>query len=758
MPFSFLSGGGELGRLIAAFDWSGTPLGPIPQWAPSRKAIVSLVLHSQVPMVTLWGTSGVMIYNDAYSVVCGARHPETLGSNVRDGWPEAAEFNENVLNVCLAGGRLSYRDQFFTLYRNGVAEPVWLNLDYSPIVDETGTPAGVVAVVVETTAKVAAERWQKSERDRQRQMFEQAPGFMAVLHGPAHVFELTNAAYRQLVGHRDVLGLPARDALPDIAGQGYFELLDQVFETGEAFVGTALRAELRRTPGGPPEERFVDLVYQPIRDPDGKVIGIFAQGADVTDRLVAEQAVRQSEAQFRAFAESMPNHVWTAAPDGSRDWFNPRVYNYSGACFEDLAGTGWAGIVHPDDRAGAARDWARAVESGGPYEAELRLRRRDGAYRWHIARAVPIRGATGAIRRWIGSDTDIDDLKTATDALRVSEARLRLSQVAAGISSLEVDIAAGTVRGSEGLWELWGLAPRESAPMALLESLVLPEDWNIRSNAATRADGSAAPHVEYRVRRPDTGEVRWLSRTIDFLCDASGRPVKMFGVMQDVTDRKEAQARQRMLAHELEHRTKNILAMVAAIASQTLRDTDIDAARATFNERLRALAKAHDLLSAARWTSASLRQVIDDTIAAFPAGRITVEGSPVELNPKMALSMALAVNELGTNAAKYGALSTRGGTVRITWAERPREKDGAAGDGAPLMEWSWTERGGPPVRPPSRTGFGSFLVGRVLGADFNGEVTIDHAPHGLRCVLTFPLPDPDPPPEESEEDDLRTLL
>ncbi len=757
MPFSFLSGGGEIGRLIAAFDWNATPLGPIPQWAPSRKAIVSLVLHSEVPMVTLWGTTGVMIYNEAYSAICGARHPAILGSNVRDGWPEAAEFNGNVLKVCLAGGTLSYRDQFFTLFRNGAAEPVWLNLDYSPIVDETGTPAGVIAIVVETTSKVAAERWQAGERDRQRQMFEQAPGFVAILHGPNHVFELTNAAYQQLVGHRDVLGLPVREALPDIEGQGYFELLDQVFASGEAFVGTALRAELSRTPGAAPEERFLDLVYQPIRDPDGKVTGIFAQGSDVTDRLIAEQAARESDAQFRAFAESMPNHVWTAAPDGGLDWFNQRVYDYSGLGFADLAGAGWADMVHPEDREGSGREWVCAVGEGTSYETEFRLRRRDGVWRWHIARAVPIRGSDGAILRWIGSNTDIDDLKAATEALRDSEARLRLSQVAAGISAIEADIATGTIYGSEGLWELWGLSPRESAPIELLESLVVPEDRGVRSNAASRADGSAAPHVEYRVRRPDTGEVRWLSRTIDFLRDASGRPVKMFGVMQDVTERKEAQARQRMLAHELEHRTKNILAMVAAIASQTLRDADIDTARATFNERLRALARAHDLLSATRWTSASLRQVIEGTVAAFPSGRITIDGPPLRLNPKMALSMALAVNELGTNALKYGALSVPEGVARIAWRERP-ESDGTDKTGAPLMEWSWTEQGGPAVSPPSRKGFGSFLVGRVLGADFNGEVTVEYRPEGLRCVLVFALPNPDPPPGESEEEALATFL
>ena len=244
---AFLAGGGGLGCLVAGFDWASTSLGPIATWPQSLKTSISLILRSQVPIVTLWGADGVMIYNDAYAVFAGGRHPQLLGSKVREGSPEVADFNDHVMKVCLAGGTLAYRDQELTLNRSGTPEQVWMDLDYSPVLDERGKPAGVIAIVVETTAKVAAERWQKSERDRQRQMFEQAPGFMAMMSGPAHIFELTNAAYRQLVGHRDVIGKPVREALPDIAGQGFYELLDQVFNSGEAFVGYALKAGLQRS-------------------------------------------------------------------------------------------------------------------------------------------------------------------------------------------------------------------------------------------------------------------------------------------------------------------------------------------------------------------------------------------------------------------------------------------------------------------------------------------------------------------------------
>ncbi|MET2825911.1 PAS domain-containing sensor histidine kinase [Mesorhizobium shangrilense] len=731
---AFLAGGGDLGCLVATFDWAQTSIGPISTWPQSLKTSVSLILRSQVPIVMLWGEDGVMIYNDAYSVFAGGRHPQLLGSKVREGWPEVADFNDNVMKVVLAGGTLAYRDQELTLNRSGKPEQVWMNLDYSPILDERGRPAGVIAIVVETTEKVAAERWQKSERERQRQMFEQAPGFMAMMSGPDHVFELTNAAYMQLVGHRDVIGMPVREALPEVAGQGFFELLDQVFTSGEAFVGYALKAELQRTPGAPKEERFIDLVYQPVRNPGGDIIGIFVQGVDVTDRLIAESALRRSEAQFRTFAEAMPNHVWTASPRGMLDWFNPRVYEYSGAAPGELDGQAWAVIVHPDDIGSAAEKWADALSSGLSYETEFRLRRHDGAYRWHIARAVPIHDAGGKILQWIGTNTDIDDQKQVAQALHESERRLQLSQNAAGIAALELDIATGTVVGSEGFWDLWGLSPRDSVHISVLENIVLPEDKDVRSTAETRKQGSAVPNVEYRIRRPDNGELRWLSRHIDFVHDETGKPIKMFGVMQDITDRREAQARQELLTHELEHRIKNILAMVAAIASQTLRNTDIATASATFNERLRALANAHDILNKTRWTSASMRQVIDNTIAAFPVAQISVSGPALPINPKMALTLALAVNELGTNALKYGALSTPDGTVTIEWALVP------SAEGAATLVWRWREAGGPPVTSPTRKGFGRFLIERVFGTDFGGSVRIDYHPDGVECVLTAPQP------------------
>ena len=156
-PPTFLAGGGTLGALIEALDWSSTPLGPLATWSTTLRTTIGLILRSPVPIVTLWGKDGIMIYNDAYSVFAGTRHPALLGSRVREGWAEIADFNDNVMRVGLAGGTLAYRDQDLTLNRHGRPDRVWMNLDYSPILDEDGAPVGVIAIVVETTDKVRAE-------------------------------------------------------------------------------------------------------------------------------------------------------------------------------------------------------------------------------------------------------------------------------------------------------------------------------------------------------------------------------------------------------------------------------------------------------------------------------------------------------------------------------------------------------------------------------------------------------------------------
>lgn len=323
----FLAHGGELARLIAEFDWAATPIGPIEFWPSVIKSTVALILHSPIPIVTLWGDTGVMLYNDGYAKFAGARHPEILGKDVLDAWPEAKDWNRKVMDTAFRRGEtLSVQDMVLTLYRHGVGEPVWLNLDYSPVPNEDGTPAGVIAIVVETTAKVRAEQRLSGERERLERMFDQAPGFMALLEGPDHVFAMANRAYFNLVGGRDLLGKTVAAALPEVSGQGFVELLDRVYDKGEAYIGSAIPVLLKRS-DGQQEERFVDFIYQPVFQ-DGEINGIFVQGHDVTERKRFErhQQLLLGELNHRvkntlAIVQSLTHqsfHAAVPAPDAIR--------------------------------------------------------------------------------------------------------------------------------------------------------------------------------------------------------------------------------------------------------------------------------------------------------------------------------------------------------------------------------------------------------------------------------------------------------
>ncbi|HTN62368.1 MAG TPA: response regulator [Devosia sp.] len=437
---TFLSGGGEMGELIAAFDWAQTSLGAIARWPQSLKTTVGTILRSPVAIVTLWSEDGVMIYNDAYSGFAGGRHPALLGSRVREGWPEVAVFNDNVMKSVLSGRTLTYRDQALTLHRNGVPEPVWMNLDYSPILDEAGAPVGVIAIVVETTEKVRAERWLLGERERLRQVFEGAPGFFALLKGPEHVFEAVNPAYAQLIGGRDVVGKPVRTALSDIEGQGFFELLDQAFSNGEPYAANATPIRLQRRQDDSAEQRFIDFVYQPIRNHLDQVTGVLVQGMDVTDRVLAAAALHESEARFRLVAESAPVMLWMGDQEGKCIYLNRAQREFWGVALEDIETFDWNSTVLAEDIDVLAVPFSRGMATKTGFEAEARYRRADGQDRILRTTAQPRQGAEGEFLGMIGVNVDVTEVRRADTAIRAEKRSLEVLNRTGAVIAAELEL------------------------------------------------------------------------------------------------------------------------------------------------------------------------------------------------------------------------------------------------------------------------------------------------------------------------------
>ena len=338
-------------------------------------------------------------------------------------------------------------------------------------------------------------------------------------------------------------------------------------------------------------------------------------------------------------------------------------------------------------------------------------------------------------------DRALADTQRGLSALRESEARFRLMADSAPALIWMTDEKADITFANMHFENLFGRPYSEFSGNGW-HTIVHPPDLPAFSALFTEAFESRRPFkAEMRVI-DRTGGVRWLRCEGVPRFDESGAFLGFTGCNVDITDAKRAEEHLILLINELNHRVKNTLATVQSIALQSLRGLEgaqADAARAAFEARLLALARAHDVLTRESWEGAEIGAVVGDAIRPLEAGagqrsRFIVSGPPLRLPPRLALSIAMALHELGTNAVKYGALSREGGQVRIAWTvERGSEI---------RLTLRWSESGGPPVEPPVRTGFGSRLIERSLARELAGEVELLYEPGGVVCTIKAPVPPP----------------
>ena len=309
--------GSETGRLLNATAWAETDLGPIENWPHSLRAAVGIVLNSRFPMFVWWGPSLVNIYNDAYAPMLGARHPQAFGQPARVSWSDIWPTLAPQVDAVMLEGQATWNERvLLQMQRNGVPEDTWFTWSYSPIYGDAGAIDGLFCAVTEETEHVRAEaelaRLSRNAEDAARTLrtwFDNAPGFVAVLRGPDFVYEMVNQAYYQLIGHRQLEGLPLAQALPEAHEQGFVALLEGVYASGQPFVGRGMRFLVQREPGAAAVETFVDFVYQPVRDADGKVVGIFAQGSDVSEQVRAVHGLKEADRQKDEFLATLAHEL-----------------------------------------------------------------------------------------------------------------------------------------------------------------------------------------------------------------------------------------------------------------------------------------------------------------------------------------------------------------------------------------------------------------------------------------------------------------
>lgn len=338
-------------------------------------------------------------------------------------------------------------------------------------------------------------------------------------------------------------------------------------------------------------------------------------------------------------------------------------------------------------------------------------------------------------------------VKSANAALRAGEEHMRLIfESATDYAIFTLDLEGCVTSWNPGAQHILGFEADDILGKPA-DIIFTPEDRNEGRPAIEMcgaAENTRARDERWHTRKD--GSRFWAAGMMMPLLSPDGELRGFLKILRDQTERYKAEERRKLLLRELDHRVKNTLATVQSVAAQTLRHTDsLTDFREYFDARLMALARSHDMLSRSGWEGAPLRDVIERTLEPYTqdggAGRVSVNGAPVRLVPNAAVTLNLALHELATNAAKYGALSAPDGHVEVAWTLGRRARDNV-----PLVDIVWRERGGPPVRPPTRRGFGSRLLERALPREFGGEVTLDFAPEGVECCIRLPLA---PPPEEN---------
>jgi PAS domain S-box-containing protein len=407
-------GGGNMGALIRTHDWSTTSLGSIETWSPSLKAATDILLRLPASAVLLWGIDGIVLYNDAYIAFAGAQHPQLLGSAVREPSSTTDNLSADLLRISMGGDSRVSQARECTLLQDGREERVWRNVDYSPVVDEAGKPNGVLVIFLESAGD-AAERIKllEAEGHATRTLNSITDAFLVLDADERFIY--VNPAARAMLAEQ---GIKA----DDVIGKQY---LTEVFEEArDDQSGRGFRRAMReRVPVAvenfyAPFNRWYAIRFFPIEE--GGLSMVFQ---DITERKRADDALRESEAKFRALAEASPALIAMLDPDANVVYMNQRHEELFGEGWTEIMGTGWHAVIHPDDAAACIAAIEQAVRERARIEQRVRVKSRDNEWRWVEAYALPWFSAGGQYAGHVFVSLDITQAVRAEEALKEADRR-----------------------------------------------------------------------------------------------------------------------------------------------------------------------------------------------------------------------------------------------------------------------------------------------------------------------------------------------
>lgn len=353
-----------------------------------------VIEHANASMLELWGKTD-----------------QIIGLKLLDALPEIREqVFPQLLNEVYQSGQTYHGNEMKVLInRNGPLEECYFNFVYSVVKDDSGQATGVMVIASEVTAQIRARNELEKSEQRFRNLILDAPMATALYAGEDMVIRLANEAMLKLWGKdASVIGKKLEDALPELQGQPFLKLLQNVYASGIAYQTDESRADLMVD--GELRTFYFNFTYKPLFDAAGRVYAIMNMAVDITAQVQARRVLQESERHWQYMTNAMPQQVWTATSDGQLNFVNHRVCQYFGASMDEIVGSGWQQFIHPDDLTECLTAWQEALQNGSIYSIEFRLRDADGNYKWHLGRALPMKNYSTVIQ-WFGTNTDINDQK-----------------------------------------------------------------------------------------------------------------------------------------------------------------------------------------------------------------------------------------------------------------------------------------------------------------------------------------------------------